>query len=249
VPRGTLHHHFYRSRIAEDERDFWVYTPPGYDAQARTRYPVLYLLHGFSDDASAWSSVGLANVILDNLIARRQAKPMIIVMPLGYGTMEVLQAGWERVRTPGLWQRNQEKFRDCLLLEVMPQAEKTYHTQSKPGSRAIAGLSMGGAESLYVGLNHLDKFAWVGAFSAGIRETNYASLYPTLDARVNRQLRLLWLGCGQQDGLMADNQQFDEWLSGSDIHHTFVRTAGQHSFRVWRRYLADFAPLLFQPGK
>src|ERR1035438_5706238 len=93
VPRGTLHHHFYKSNAAADERDFWVYTPPGYDPKARMRYPVLYLLHGYSDDASAWSSVGLANVILDNLIARRQAKPMIIVMPLGYGTMEILEAG------------------------------------------------------------------------------------------------------------------------------------------------------------
>ena len=83
VPRGTLHHHFFRSKVAEDDRDFWVYTPPDYDPKARTRYPVLYLLHGFSDDASAWSTVGLANVILDNLIARRQARPMIIVMPLG----------------------------------------------------------------------------------------------------------------------------------------------------------------------
>jgi enterochelin esterase family protein len=249
VPRGTLHHHFYASRIAADERDFWVYTPPGYDPKASTRYPVLYLLHGFSDDASAWSSVGLANVILDNLIARRQAKPMVIVMPLGYGTMEMVQAGWGRPRDPGLRQRNQEKFRDCLLLEVMPQVQKAYRVQPKAADRAIAGLSMGGAESLFVGLNQPDKFAWVGAFSAGIRETNYASLYPTLDAAVNGQLRLLWIGCGEQDGLMVDNERFAQWLSARDIHHTFVRTPGQHSFRVWRRYLADFVPLLFQGSK
>jgi enterochelin esterase-like enzyme len=249
VPRGTLHHHFYRSQVAEDERDFWVYTPPGYEAKTRTRYPVLYLLHGFSDDASAWSTVGLANVILDNLIARGQAKPMIIVMPLGYGTMEMVQAGWQRVRTPGLRQRNQEKFRDCLLREVMPQVEKTYRIQADAGSRAIAGLSMGGSESLYVGLNNRDKFAWVGAFSAGIRETNYASVYPALDTKANRQLRLLWIGCGEQDGLMADNERFEQWLTARDIHHAFVRTPGQHSFTVWRRYLAQFAPLLFQSSR
>jgi enterochelin esterase-like enzyme len=249
VQRGTVHHHFYRSKVAEDERDFWVYTPPGYEPKARTRYPVLYLLHGFSDDASAWSSVGLANVILDNLIARRQAKPMIIVMPLGYSTMQYVQAGSGRARDPGLRQRNQEKFRDCLLMEVMPQVAKAYRTQPKAESRAIAGLSMGGSESLYVGLNNVDKFAWVGAFSAGIRETNYTSIYPALDAKVNGQLQLLWIGCGEQDGLMTHNARFDQWLTAKDIHHKFVQTTGQHSFRVWRRYLADFAPLLFQSRK
>jgi enterochelin esterase family protein len=249
VPRGTLHHHFYKSKAAADERDFWVYTPPGYDPKARKRYPVLYLLHGYSDDASAWSSVGLANVILDNLIARRQAKPMIIVMPLGYGTMEILEAGWGRVRSPELRQRNQEKFRDSLLLEVKPQVEKAYRILPKADARAVAGLSMGGAEALEVGLNNLDQFAWVGAFSAGVRGTNYASQFPRLDAKANRQLRVLWIGCGEQDGLMSDNEKLDQWLSSKDIHHLFVRTAGQHSFRVWRRYLADFAPLLFQPSK
>jgi len=100
-----------------------------------------------------------------------------------------------------------------------------------------------------VGLNNQDKFAWVGAFSAGIRETNFASLFPSLDARANRQLRLLWIGCGEQDSLMADNERFEKWLNAKNIDCTFVRTPGQHSFRVWRRYLADFATLLFQAGK
>src|SRR5215472_4414067 len=103
VAHGEVHHHFYRSAIAGDDRDFYVYTPPGYDPKARQRYPVLYLLHGFSDDASAWTSVGFANVILDNLIARREAKPMIIVMPLGYGTTEILKGGWGGPRRRELW--------------------------------------------------------------------------------------------------------------------------------------------------
>src|SRR5205085_1116694 len=98
VSRGQLHHHFYRSAVAGDERDFIVYTPPGYDGTARKHYPVLYLLHGYSDDATAWPTVGCANIILDNLIARAQAKPMIVVMPLGYGTMEIVKTGWSRVR-------------------------------------------------------------------------------------------------------------------------------------------------------
>ncbi len=246
VPRGQLHLHFYRSAVAGDERGFYVYTPPGYDHAARHRYPVLYLLHGYSDDASAWTGVGRANVILDNLIAGKRAQPMLIVMPLGYGTMEIVRGGWQRVRTPELWQRNQDKFRESLLDEVMPQVERCYRVKADRNSRAIAGLSMGGSESLTVGLNALDRFAWIGAFSSGGLNTNYAAVFPALNDKANRQLRLLWMGCGEQDGLLASNQSLSEWLTAKGIHHTWVHTPGEHSFRVWRRYLAEFAPLLFQ---
>ena len=165
VPRGVLHRHFYRSEVVGDQRDYYVYTPPSYNPKAKTRYPVLYLLHGFSDDAGGWTAVGRANVILDNLIAQGKAKPMLIVMPLGYGAPEIIfRAG---PRDPSLRQRNFEKFRDALLTEVMPRVEKEYQVAKDRGSRAIAGLSMGGAESLYVGLNALDRFAWVAAFSSG----------------------------------------------------------------------------------
>jgi enterochelin esterase family protein len=172
VPHGQLHRHFYKSTVGSDERDFYVYTPPGYDPAARHRYPVLYLLHGHSDDASAWTGVGRANVILDNLIAGKRAQPMLIVMPLGYGTMEIVRGGWQRVRNPELWQRNQDKFRESLLNEVMPQVERSYRVKADRNSRAIAGLSMGGSESLMVGLNALDRFAWLGAFSSGGLNTN-----------------------------------------------------------------------------
>ena len=249
VPRGTLHKHFFRSKVVGDDRDFWVYTPPGYDPRARKRYPVLYLLHGFSDDATAWSSVGLANVILDNLIARRQARPMIIVMPLGYGTPEILEGGGSRLHNPERRQRNEEKFRDSLLLEVKPQVEKAYRVLPKAEDRAIAGLSMGGSESLFVGLNNLDQFAWVGAFSSGLRYTNYDSRFPVLDGQATQRLRALWIACGEQDGLMPDNERFSQWLSARGVRHQFVRTPGEHSFRVWRRNLAQFAPLLFQADK
>jgi enterochelin esterase family protein len=249
VPHGQLHRHLYKSAVAGDERDFHVYTPPGYDPAARHRYPVLYLLHGYSDDASAWTGVGMANIILDNLIAQKRAKPMLIVMPLGYGTMEIVRAGWQRVRTPELWQRNQDKFRASLLDEVMPQIERSYRVRADRHSRAIAGLSMGGSESLMVGLNALDRFAWIGAFSSGGLNTNYPALFPALNEKANRQLDLLWLGCGEQDGLLAGNQRLSEWLTSNRIRHTWVQTPGQHSFRVWRRYLAEFVPLLFQDKK
>jgi enterochelin esterase family protein len=210
---------------------------------------VLYLLHGYSDDTTAWSSVGPANVILDNLIARGQAKPMIVVMPLGYGTMDIVKGGWSRVRDPELWQRNADGFRDTLLNEVMPQAEKAYKILSKPEARAIAGLSMGGSESLTVGLNHPERFAWIGAFSSGGLNTNYSAEFPTLDAKANKQLRLLWIACGKEDFLLDSNKKFVEWLNSKGVPPTWVETPGAHSFRVWRRNLAAFAPLLFQEKK
>jgi enterochelin esterase-like enzyme len=246
VPRGTLHRHFYKSAVAGDERDFIVYTPPGYDASTPQPYPVLYLLHGYSDDPTAWSAVGRANVILDNLIASGRAKPMVIVMPLGYGTMDVVKAGWSRVRDRELWQRNVDWFGKALLDEVMPQVEKAYRVSTDQRSRAIAGLSMGGTESLAVGLNHLDRFAWVGAFSSGGLNTNFAAQFPALDAKANDRLRLLWIACGKEDGLLKPNQQFCDWLRSENIRFTWVESPGGHSFRVWRRYLAEFAPLLFK---
>ncbi len=249
VPHGTLHRHFYHSTVAGDDRDFIVYTPPGYDAAARTRYPVLYLLHGYSDDATAWSAVGRANVILDNLIARGQANPMIVVMPLGYGTMDVVKGGWSRVRDPGLWQRNVDKFTEALLNEVMPQVEKSYHILKDRQSHAIAGLSMGGTESLVTGLNHLDRFAWVGAFSSGGLNTNYVAQFPALDSKANDKLHLLWIACGKDDHLLESNQQFCGWLKSKDIRYTWTESAGTHSFLVWRRDLGEFAPLLFQNKK
>jgi enterochelin esterase-like enzyme len=242
VPRGQLHRHFYRSAVAGEQRDFIVYTPPGYDASARKRYPVLYLLHGYSDDSTAWSTVGRANVILDNLIARGQAKPMIVVMPLGYGTMEIVKAGWSRVRDRELWQRNVDNFRDQLLGELIPQTEKGYRIEADRESRAIAGLSMGGTQSLMIGLNNLNRFAWIGAFSSGGLDTNFAAQYPALKP----QPRLLWIACGKDDRLIETNRQLSEWLKMKKFEHAWVETPGGHSFRVWRRYLADFAPQLFQ---
>ena len=167
VPHGVVHRHFYKSAVIGDDRAFYVYTPPGYDPANKRLYPVLYLLHGFSDDANGWTAVGRAHVILDNLIAQGKAKPMLIAMTLGYGAPEIVAPGAGGLRDPGLRQRNYDRFRDALFAEVIPEVEKVYRADKDRRSRAIAGLSMGGAESLYVGLNALDRFAWIGAFSAG----------------------------------------------------------------------------------
>ena len=251
VPRGQVHRHYYRSRIAGDERDFLVYTPPGYDPRGATRYPVLYLLHGYSDDATAWTGAGFAHVILDNLIARGEARPMIVVMPLGYGTMDVIRAGWGGIRNtdgsrPNLWTENVEKFRDTLLQEVLPQVEQHYLVRSERAHRAIAGLSMGGTESLFVGLNALDRFSHVAAFSSGGLNEDFDRAYPNLASGEGDALRLLWIACGVDDRLIDVNRRLHTWLEEKDVRHTYVETPGGHTFRVWRRYLASLAPLLFR---
>lgn len=245
VPHGELHRHFYKSTAAGDDRAYFVYTPPGYKASAWKHYPVLYLMHGYSDDATAWWSVGRANIILDNLIAQGQAKPMVVVMPLGYGTLEILKRGWSRSREPGLAKHNAELFKAAFLDEVMPQVQKAYNVSNRRQDRAIAGLSMGGAESLIVGLNNLDRFAWIGAFSSGGINTNYTDEFPKLDAKANEKLRLLWISCGKDDGLFQPNREFVDWLNSKGIHNTWTEVPGVHSWRVWRRNLATLLPLLF----
>ncbi len=246
VPHGTVHHHFYKSEVAGDERDYYVYTPPGYDPKASKRYPVLYLLHGFSDDASGWTAVGRAHIIFDNLIAQGKVKPMLVVMPLGYGVMEMVSRTPATPRDPNLRQKSFEKFRDALLTEVIPDVEKAYRAATGRTSRAIAGLSMGGAESLYVGLNALDRFAWIGAFSSGGLGSDFNATFPTLDAKANTQLRLLWIACGTEDRLIESNRQLRDFLKSKKVSFTAIDTTGAHTWMVWRRNLAEFTPLLFQ---
>ena len=243
VPHGEVQRHFYHSSVIGDNRDFYVYTPPGYDPAAKKLYPVLYLLHGFSDDASGWTAVGRANIILDNLIAQGKAKPMLIVMTLGYGVPEIVTGG---LRDPSMRDKNYERYRDALFTEVIPKVEASYRVDKNRKARAIAGLSMGGAESLYVGLNAIDKFAYVGAFSAGGSSEDYAATYPKLDAKTAAQLKVVWIACGTDDRLIEPNRKFRDWLKSKDIHPVEVETAGAHVWMVWRRNLAALAPLLFQ---
>ena len=246
IPHGAIHHHFYKSSIVGDNRDFYVYTPPSYDPSANTSYPVLYLFHGFSDDASGWTAVGKANYIMDTLIAQSKAKPMIIVMPLGYGAPEILQANRGGFRDPALRQRNFENFRNALIDEVMPRVERAYKVSANRESRAVAGLSMGGAESLFTGLNRLDLFSYVGSFSAGGLGSDLAAAFPQMSAAVNSQLHLLWIACGTEDALITSNRQTVSYLKGKSVQLTQIETPGMHTWMVWRRNLVDFAPLLFR---
>jgi enterochelin esterase-like enzyme len=226
VPHGVVERHFY--------------TSPGYNPKSHQSYPVLYLLHGYSDAADAWTSVGKANFILDSLIASGKAKPMIVVMPLGYGTMAVLSPG----RNPTMSEQSYELYQKALLTEVMPQIEANYHVSKKREDRAIAGLSMGGHESLFIGLNHPELFAWIGTFSAGLNSKALSEL-PTLTPQ-QANLRLLWMACGVDDALLKPNQAAIAKLKVEGIPVTAIETPGHHQWPVWRDNLIHFAPLLFQ---
>ncbi len=245
VPHGEIHHHFYKSGVVGDDRGYYVYTPPGYDPPGKQTYPVLYLLHGFSDDASAWTAVGRANVILDNLIAQGKAKPMLVVMPLGYGAPEILLPNSGAFRDRALTDRNFNKFREALLTEVIPRVEAEYSVIKDRNSRAIAGLSMGGSESLLTGLNILNKFGWIGAFSSGGITEEFDKEFPGLDSEATEQLHLLWIACGTDDRLIDINRKFRSWLARKNIKHVDVETPGSHTWMVWRRNLTEFSSLLF----
>lgn len=253
VPHGIVHQHFYKSAIIGDQRDYFVYTPSSYDPRGHKKYPVLYLLHGYSDDARAWTALGHANVILDNLIAEGKAKPMIVVMTLGYGAPEIVLGHRASFSSAALRKKNLDLFTQALLTEVIPQVQSMYKVSTKREDRAIAGLSMGGAESLMTGLNHIDTFAWVGSFSAGGLDTDYSQDFPALNATTAARLRLLWVACGKDDRyvgktpLIEANRQFVAWLRSKNIPVTFVETRGMHEWPVWRKNLIQYSQLLFQP--
>ena len=253
VPHGVVHHHYYRSNIVGINSEYYVYTPPNFDSGSKQKYPVLYLLHGYSDDPSAWTQMGKANVILDNLIAQGKVKPMIVVMPLGYGTMEVITGGWHTWNDPKLVQRNYSGFSDALVQEVMPLVKKQYPLSEKREEHAVAGLSMGGAESLLVGLNHFDDFAYIGGFSSaplGGEGGDFAARFPGITTesgpKINARLRVLWIACGTEDGLLDGNRKLIAWLKQQGLQPVAIETPGRHVWMVWRDNLSQFAPLLFQ---
>jgi enterochelin esterase-like enzyme len=247
VPHGVLHHHYYQSQTLARQSDFYVYTPPDYNP--KIKYPVLYLLHGYSDDASGWTAVGRANIILDNLIAQNKIKPMIVVMPLGYGTMDMITHSWGAWDHKELVNRNFTQYTQILFNEVRPQAEKMYPISKDRKDHAITGLSMGGGESLRTGLNHLDDFAYIGAFSSAVPDqADFDQVFPNLASEVKNKdrLKLLWVACGTDDHLITSNRAFTAWLKQQQIPVTVIETPGRHTWMVWRDNLIHFTPLLFQ---
>jgi enterochelin esterase-like enzyme len=243
VPHGTVRHHWYASRSLGVRRSLHVYTPPGYDKETQIQYPVLYLFHGSGDNDATWAVLGRAHLILDNLLAQGKVKPMVVVMTDGHAALPQVTGGV----TPNMISRNVEDFGRDLLEDVVPFVESSYRVKKERTQRAIAGLSMGGGQSLTVGLNHLDLFAWVGGFSSFLRnpETTIAKVL-TDSKGTNEKLKLLWIACGKDDRLIEQAQEMSALLKQKGIRHEFLATEGNHSWPVWRRYLADFAPLLFR---
>jgi enterochelin esterase family protein len=248
VPHGDVHHHVYRTGVItglpNGEEDYYVYTPPGYDPAGPKRYPVLYLLHGWSSNAEAWPHDGQANLILDNLIAQGRAVPMIVVMPLGYGDFTFVTGGFSQVVAKGRLAANSERFGKALLTEIIPQVQASYRVSDHREDRAITGLSMGGDQSLTIGLNHPEAFGWVGGFSAAViydaNDEVMAHIDPT------HPPKLLWIGCGTSDDLIVANRKFVAWLSAKGFKPTAIETPGIHNWPVWRADLVAFAPLLFR---
>jgi enterochelin esterase family protein len=241
VPHGTVRLHEYQSKAVGRRRGLYVYTPPGYDRQADASYPVLYLFHGSGDTEATWTVLGRAHVILDNLLAQQKAQPMVIVMPDGHAApTQPVGSG------AGGLSQNLVAFQKDLLEDVLPFVEAKYRVRREAASRAIVGLSMGGGQSLTIGLKHPELFGWVGGFSAAVfdPETTLAGALADPWA-TNGKLRLLWFACGKDDRLVDNNRQLAALLQKHGIRHEFRATEGNHSWPVWRRYLAEFIPLLF----
>ena len=244
VPHGVVAHHLYRSQIIGTAEDYYVYTPPGYNPRQPRLYPVLFLLHGLGEGAGAWLADGRANFILDNLIAAGEAVPMVVVMPRSYGIADVTALDDD----PAAQRRHLQRFTLALLDELLPRVAKDYNISRNPDDHALAGLSMGGAEALSIGIAHSEAFAYVGGFSAGLPmlDEDLAKAFPGVEQpALKRNPRLLWIACGTDDPLIDQMRTLEQWLSANGTRFTAVETSGGHEWPVWRRNLAKFAPLLF----
>jgi enterochelin esterase-like enzyme len=243
VPHGSIQMRTYTSTPLQRRRQLYVYLPPQYDSEAARRFPVLYLRHGSGDDESTWSLQGRAGVILENLIAERKAAPMLIVMT--NGDTDYTWAGGSSPEAIDLLGKE-------LLGDVIPLIEKNYRVTANRANRAITGLSMGGGQAFTIGLKHLDTFAWVGEFSSGLlsdTEFNLAKHLPGfLDdpARVNLQLKLLFLSCGTEDPRIPGHLDLMDTLKARQIRYVWYPTSGAHEWKVWRHSLAEFLPKLFR---
>ncbi len=242
VPHGDVRLHWYHSKTTGAVRNCLVYTPPGYDTQTDKKYPVLYLQHGSGESELGWTMQGKVNFVLDNLIAKSKAVPMIIVMDNGYAA----KPGAAEPHRPG---GQDNKFADLVLNDLIPLIDRDFRTIANRQNRAIAGLSMGAGQAMRIGLSNLDTFASIGAFSGGGRDfdpnTSYSGVFKDASA-ANEKIKLLWIGCGDLDGGFAGAKKLHEGLTAHGIQHTWFESPGSHEWQVWRRHIYEFAQLLFK---
>ena len=237
VPHGAVHVNFYDSANLDTERMVYVYTPPGYET-SKQKYPVLYLLHGNGQIEASWTWTGRANVIMDNLLADGKIVPMVVVMPYGHIPREIKTA------TPAPPSANDPAaIEKELLTAVKPMVEGEYRVLTDRNHRAIAGLSMGAAQSMSIGLRHLDQFAYIAAFSGGGNRTEWEKADA---AMLNQKLKALWIGCGTEDPGFNGVKAMDELLTKKNVKHVWNVSGGGHSWPNWQVYLSKYAPLLFR---
>ncbi len=241
IPHGKIDTISYNSTTVGTTRKALIYTPPGYSADKK--YPVLYLLHGIGGDEKEWLNGGHPEVILDNLYAEKKVKPMIIVMPNGRAMKDDRATG--NIFAPDKVEAF-ATFEKDLLNDVIPYVEKNFPVIANRESRAIAGLSMGGGQSLNFGLGNLDVFAWVGGFSSAPNTKSPEQLIPD-PAKTKEQLKLLWISCGDKDGLITFSKRTHDYLVTNNVPHIYyVEPGGAHDFIVWKSGLYQFSQLIFK---
>jgi enterochelin esterase-like enzyme len=255
VPHGAVATVTYYSKSLQRFRRMHIYTPPGYE-KGKGRFPVLYLLHGMGDSDASWASVGRAGFIMDNLIAAKKAKPMIVVMPAGH--TRSTDAG---LRAQALSARGDDEFINDFEQDIMPYVEHHYRVRADRQDRAIAGLSMGGRQALEIGIGHLDQFAYLGVFSSGAyRRTEPGSkamvrYNPAFEAqdrasldnpKLKKGLKLVWFAIGKDDFLLDTSRATVQMLRQHGFSVVFNESSGAHSWINWRNYLNEFAPQLFR---
>jgi enterochelin esterase-like enzyme len=260
VPHGAVSMVTYHSKTLGRFRRMHIYTPPGYES-GKGKFPAFYLLHGASDSDNSWSSVGRAGFILDNLIADKNAKPMIVVMPAGHTRATMFRRS--EVSTNSATARPVvDQFVQEFLTDIMPHVEKNYRVQNGREHRALAGLSMGGGQTLNIGIPNLEKFGYLGVFSSGVfgiagggRGGSSTNATPTFEeqhkavlenAKLRKGLKLFWFGTGKDDFLVETSRATVAMFKKHGFDVVYDETEGGHTWIVWRDYLNDFAPKLFQ---
>lgn len=242
VQHGKVEYCIYNSKTLGTPRPLLVYTPPGY-SHSEDSFPVLYLVSGTTDTEETWFKVGRANLILDNLIAAGKATPMIVVMP--YGNM---MTGTPAPASPEAAEMY-KRFSTELTQDILPFIESHYRTKSDRESRAIAGFSRGGGQSLFCGISNLDKFAWIASYSAFLTPEVVEANLPAFianPAETNSKVKLLWLGVGNEDFLFESAQKFDSFLIDKKITHQSLVTNGGHTWMNARHYLIETSQLFFK---
>jgi enterochelin esterase-like enzyme len=241
IQQGKIDTVNYTSKTVGSVRKAVIYTPPGFSTDKK--YPVLYLLHGIGGDEKEWLKGGQPQVILDNLYAESKIEPMIVVMPNGRAIKDDRAVG--NIMDPDKVKAF-ETFEKDLINDLIPFIEKKYPVIKGREHRAIAGLSMGGGQSLNFGLGNLDKFAWVGGFSSAPNTKSPELLVPNPDAAKNK-LKVLWISCGEDDNLISFSQRTHDYLEAHNVPHIFYTEPGVHDFKVWKNDLYMFSQLLFKP--